>query len=111
MTRLITRGELQAEIAAGTVTVIDALPESYYAQQHLPSAINIVEADVAALAAVLLRDVDAPIVTYCSNQACANSRRVATRLEALGYRNVRKYREGIQDWVEAGLPPEACAAA
>src|SRR3569623_777362 len=111
MTRLITRGELQAEIAAGTVTVIDALPESYYAQQHLPSAINIVEADVAALAAVLLRDVDAPIVTYCSNQACANSGRVATRLEALGYRNVRKYREGIQDWVEAGLPTEACAAA
>jgi rhodanese-related sulfurtransferase len=111
MTTLIARDELQAEIAAGAVIVIDALPKSYYVQQHLPTAINIVEEDVAALAAVLLRDVDAPIVTYCSNEACANSGRVATRLEALGYRNVRKYREGIQDWVDAGLPTEGAAAA
>jgi rhodanese-related sulfurtransferase len=31
---------------------------------------------------------------------------VAARLTALGYTNVRKYREGIQDWIEAGLPTE-----
>jgi hypothetical protein len=24
----------------------------------------------------------------------------------MGYRDVRKYREGIQDWVQAGLPVE-----
>lgn len=52
----------------------------------------------------LLPDKDAAIVTYCANVACANSQHVATKLEALGYRNVRKYREGIQDWSEAGLP-------
>jgi rhodanese-related sulfurtransferase len=32
-------------------------------------------------------------------------------LTSLGYTNVRKYREGIQDWVEAGLPTEATASA
>jgi rhodanese-related sulfurtransferase len=111
MTRLISRDELQEEIATRAVVVVDALPASYYREQHLPTAINLVEDEVAELAAVLLPDLGAPIVTYCSNEACANSGRVATRLEALGYRNVRKYREGIQDWVEAGLPTEGSAAA
>jgi hypothetical protein len=30
----------------------------------------------------------------------------ADRLTTLGYTNVRMYREGIQDWVEAGLRTE-----
>ena len=46
-------------------------------------------------------------MTYCSNTACPNSGQVAAKLESLGYRNVRKYAEGIQDWVEAGLPTES----
>ncbi|WP_261986809.1 rhodanese-like domain-containing protein [Actinomadura sp. HBU206391] len=46
------------------------------------------------------------IAVYCSNPSCGNSQAVATRLEKLGYTGVRKYREGIQDWVEAGLPIE-----
>ena len=33
--------------------------------------------------------------------------RVADKLVGLGYTNVRKYREGIQDWVEAGLSTES----
>jgi rhodanese-related sulfurtransferase len=45
-------------------------------------------------------------VTYCSNPACPNSQRVADRLAALGYTNVRKYREGIEDWTAANLPTE-----
>jgi rhodanese-related sulfurtransferase len=34
---------------------------------------------------------------------------VARTLTRLGYTDVRKYREGIQDWVEAGLPTESGA--
>ena len=104
MTALITREELRAAIDAGSVTVVDALGGSYYEQQHLPGAIPLVESDVAARAAALLPDKHAAIVTYCSNTACANSEHVATLLSRAGYTNVRKYREGIQDWVEAGLP-------
>lgn len=107
MTALITRDELREGIAAGTVTVVDALAESYYAQAHLPGALNLVEDDVAARAAALLPDRDATIVTYCSGVSCGNSQAVASKLEQLGYTDVRKYREGIQDWVEAGLPTES----
>ncbi|NSC19812.1 rhodanese-like domain-containing protein [Streptomyces albus subsp. chlorinus] len=107
MTALITRDELKAAMDAGSVTVVDALGGEYYAKEHLPGAIELVLADVEAKAPDLLPDRDAAIVTYCSNPACANSGQVADRLTALGYTNVRKYREGIQDWVEAGLPTES----
>lgn len=109
MTALITRDELRAAIDAGTVTVVDALGGEYYVQQHLPGAIPLVEEEVAARATALLPDRHAAIVTYCSNPACANSGRVADRLTALGYTNVRKYAEGIEDWVTSGLPIESGA--
>ncbi|MFF5212582.1 rhodanese-like domain-containing protein [Streptosporangium sp. NPDC000396] len=111
MTALITRDELKAAIEAGTVVVVDALGGDYYAQQHLPGAIALVESEVSTRAAELLPDKDAAVVTYCSNPACGNSEAVARRLAALGYTDVRKYREGIQDWVEAGLPVESGVAA
>lgn len=111
MTALITRDELKAAIEASAVTVVDALGESYWAQQHLPGAIYLVADDVEAKAARLLPDRSAAIVTYCSNPACGNSQAVASKLEQLGYSNVRKYREGIQDWVEAGLPVESATPA
>jgi rhodanese-related sulfurtransferase len=109
MTALITRDELQAAIDTGTVTVVDALGGDYYAKQHLPGAIALVREDVDKLAPTLLPDRDAAIVTYCSNPACPNSGQVADRLTALGYTNVRKYREGIEDWTDAGLPTESSA--
>jgi len=111
VTALITRDELRDTIAAGTGTVVDTLPASYYAQAHLPGALNLVEDEVRERAAALLPDRDAAIVTYCSNAPCGNSQAVASRLEQLGYRDVRKYRDGIQDRVETGLPTESGATA
>lgn len=107
MTALITRDELKTAIDEGSVTVVDALGGEYYDKQHLPGAIALTRADVDRLAPRLLPDLAAAIVTYCSNPACPNSGQVADRLTALGYTDVRKYREGIEDWVTAGLPTES----
>lgn len=107
MTELIARSDLEILVAAGGVVLIDALPASYYDQQHLPSALNLVESDVDTEAPRLLPDKNAVIVTYCTNEGCGNSQAVANRLERLGYSAVRKYREGIQDWVAAGNPTES----
>jgi rhodanese-related sulfurtransferase len=106
MTALINRDQLRAEIDAGSVVVVDALGGEYYEKQHLPGAIPLVEAEVTGRASTLLPDRSTAIVTYCSNPACPNSGRVAELLTTLGYTNVRKYREGIEDWVNAGLPTE-----
>ncbi|GAA0936746.1 rhodanese-like domain-containing protein [Nonomuraea longicatena] len=106
MTALITREELLTAVEAGTVTVVDTLGGQNYAQQHLPGALELVPGDVDARAAAVLPDREALIVTYCTGPACPNSGQVADRLTALGYTRVRKYREGIEDWVAAGLPTE-----
>lgn len=107
MTALINRDELRAAIEAGAVTVVDALGETYWARQHLPGAIFLVAGDVPTEAPRLLPDKAAAIVTYCSNPSCGNSQAVADHLTRLGYTDVRKYREGIEDWVAAGLPVES----
>jgi rhodanese-related sulfurtransferase len=111
MTELISRDDLKRAIDAGAVTVVDALGGIYYEQEHLPGAIPLVEADVATRAPSLLPDKAAPIVTYCSNAACPNSQAFANLLTRAGYTDVRKYRDGIQDWVAAGLPTESGAYA
>ena len=107
MTALISRDALRAAIDAGTVTVVDALGGDYYAKQHLPGAVALAPGDVDATAPAVLPDKNAAIVTYCTGPACPNSGQVATRLTALGYTNVRKYREGIEDWTAVGLPTES----
>ena len=107
MTALITRDDLRAEIDAGKVTVVDCLGGEYYKAQHLPGAVAIRPEEVKQLASELLTDKNQQIVAYCSNPACPNSEQVARALAGLGYINVRKYREGIADWTEAGLPVES----
>ncbi|MCP2337222.1 rhodanese-like domain-containing protein [Actinomadura rupiterrae] len=107
MTALITRDELKRAVDAGSVTLVDALGGEYWAKQHLPGAVPLAPGEVDAGASDRLPDRDAAIVTYCSNPACANSGQVADRLAALGYTNVRKYREGIEDWTTAGYPVES----
>jgi hypothetical protein len=42
-----------------------------------------------------------------STPTCPNSGQVADRLTALGYTDVRIYRDGIEDRVTAGLPIES----
>ena len=107
MTRTITRTELQSLLASRhPVTVAEALPPRYYADAHLPGAVNLPLADLETLAPALFPDKAATVVTYCSNLACPNSHQAAERLARLGYTDVRVYAAGKQDWVEAGLPVE-----
>jgi rhodanese-related sulfurtransferase len=111
MTKTITREELKGAIDAGEVTVVETLREEHFEQGHLPGAIHIHFEAIEEKAPELLPDKEATIVTYCSNLACRNSDLAAATLTAMGYRSVRRYAEGKQDWQEAGLPLEQPAAA
>jgi rhodanese-related sulfurtransferase len=110
MTTIITRHELVEELRHGDVVLLEALPEMHFDAGHVPGAQNLPLDDVEALAPVLVPDQATPIVTYCTGPTCANSKIAATRLEALGYRNVRAYEAGKEDWVGAGLPVESTTA-
>lgn len=108
MVREISPTDLKARIDNGQDTIlIEALPERYFAESHLPGAINIPHEEIQAQAADKLPDKDAAIVVYCANTACQNSRIAAQALDRQGYSNVFEFVEGKQAWEEAGYPLES----
>lgn len=108
MSRTITREQLLRKLlSTSRPAVVEALPEKYFADKHLPGAVNIPHDEVDALAPQLLPDKDAEIVVYCASIQCQNSHIAARRLAQLGYTDVRVYREGKQDWEAASSPFES----
>lgn len=102
----ISRQDLQAKLSGSAPPqLVEALGSAYFADAHLPGAINIPPDQVDRLAPRLLPDLDAEIVVYCSG-TCRNSEATARRLEELGYGHVAVYRDGKEDWVEHALPVE-----
>jgi rhodanese-related sulfurtransferase len=102
----ITRTDLRREMEGPVPPVlIEALGAAYFADAHLPGAINIPPGQVIRLAPVLIPDLDARIVVYCSGRS-DSSRIVAHQLEDRGYSDVRIFAGGKEDWVEHGLPVE-----
>jgi rhodanese-related sulfurtransferase len=103
--RHITREELRSALGNGAkVTLVEALPEKYWRDGHLPGAIQIDHTEVAEKAGDLLPDKGAKVVVYCASTECQNSTKAARTLEALGYTDVYEYVEGKKDWADAGLP-------
>jgi rhodanese-related sulfurtransferase len=111
MVERITREELRELIATSDITLVHALPEEYFREEHIAGAVQLDYDRVAQQAPDRLPDKDAAIVVYCANAACPNSEIAANKLAALGYTNVHEYAEGIADWSEAGLPLERGAEA
>ena len=107
MFRRINREEIQTYLKTRTpMILVEALPEKYYRDGHLPGAIHLPHDQVRVLAVERLPDKSAFIVVYCANEPCQNSRIAAQTLDAMGYTNVGEYVEGKQDWIEAGLAVE-----
>jgi rhodanese-related sulfurtransferase len=111
LTDTITRDELVNAVLDREATLVETLRAEHFADGHLPGAIHIHYEQAQERAADLLPDKDALIVTYCSNADCQNSDIAAKTLRELGYTNVRRYVEGKQDWVAAGLALEVEKAA
>ncbi len=106
MPRPITREALYDHITgAEPVVIVEALGAGYYADAHLPGAVNIPPGQVDRLAPTLLPVPDAAVVVYCSG-TCNSAEVVARRLEAARLQQRRRVPGGKEDWVEHGLPVE-----
>jgi rhodanese-related sulfurtransferase len=108
---VIDRAELQSRMAAkqsgrGSLQLLEALGEMYYARGHLPGALHFPHDRTRELAALMLPSRDDDIVVYCASSTCRNSHIAAGALRTLGYRRVSVYAGGKQDWQDAGLPLE-----
>jgi rhodanese-related sulfurtransferase len=110
--KTISTHELYASLQSPRAALLlEALPERYYAQKHLPGAILFPHDEVEQRAATVIPEYTTPIVVYCASRSCQNSRIAAQRLMQLGYTDVSVYEGGKQEWEQQGLPFEVSEAA
>jgi rhodanese-related sulfurtransferase len=105
----VDRAAVQRLLGEGA-TAIEALPQDYYEQGHLPGAINVALDRVESIPSVL-PDKEAALIVYCADDSCSNSSIVGRQLTALGYEDVYVYEAGKRDWVDAGLALERAEVA
>ena len=107
MKQSISREDLKILIDSGKKpTIVEALPQKYYEDEHLPGAINIPHDEIQLKATLLIPDKSGDVVVYCASAECQNSHIAAEALRRLGYTRVYEYTEGKKDWKQAGLPLE-----
>ena len=103
----ISTKEMQKILEETSATVIDPRSFKEYAIDHIPGAINIAPKNtgsgphysvIAEIGRMVKNNKAAPIVLYCNGPVCGKSRRVANKLLAAGYTNVRRYQLGIPIW-------------
>jgi rhodanese-related sulfurtransferase len=102
MPSLISRNELQQKLERQERFVLaEALPLPYFKKGHLPGAVQLSHERPET---ERLGPPDTEVVVYCASLSCQNSHLAAERLHALGFRDVKVYAGGKQDWADAGLP-------
>jgi rhodanese-related sulfurtransferase len=101
----ISHADLNAAIAAKTVTVLDVNGSDSFKEGRIPGAIDYI-ANEKKLASLLPKKKDALIVAYCGNEYCTAYLAAATAAKELGYTNVKHYSPGIDGWKKAGAKIE-----
>ncbi|GAA5092691.1 hypothetical protein GCM10023319_48500 [Nocardia iowensis] len=86
---------------AGEITLIDVRPHEEYDAGHIPGAISVPLAELAARLAELPADRD--IVAYCRGTYCVMAPD-AVRIAQSSGRQVKRLDEGMLEWALAGLP-------
>ncbi|WP_204358877.1 rhodanese-like domain-containing protein [Streptosporangium sp. 'caverna'] len=92
------------EARAPGLVVIDSRNTQAWEQGHLPGAVHLPTAEIAARASSLI-DPAAVVVTYCWGPGCNGATRAALAFATLGYR-VKEMIGGYEYWVREGLPVE-----
>jgi rhodanese-related sulfurtransferase len=82
------------------LVLLEALPEKYYNDWHLPGARHFPHDQARTLAPSVVPDKAAEIVVYCASRTCQNSHIAANVLNQIGYGNVAVYAGGKEDWKE-----------
>ena len=100
---MVTRIDRQRvhELIDEGAQVIEALPERFYKEEHIPGAVSIPLTKLNTETVRALNP-DKPTITYCANEQCDLGPRAAARLETLGFSEVYEYSAGKDDWLSAG---------
>lgn len=100
---LISGEELKQKLDRGDkFKLVNALGEWAFNAKHIPGSINISKIEDAKKRLSPGEE----IIIYCSNTSCIASIIGYQLLTRMGYKNVRRYAGGIEDWEERGYPLE-----
>jgi len=85
---------------------VDARSEEEYRSGHIPGALLLdrerFESGISAFQELV--PPDTLLVTYCSGEECGSSSEVAQLLKGAGYRTLRVFSGGWEEWSEGGFP-------
>jgi rhodanese-related sulfurtransferase len=85
--------------------LVDTLPETQYAREHIPGAVSIPKDAIEKKAPRMLGKDDL-IVVYGKNMKSDSSERAAVKLADLGYKHVVNFPGGLDDYRQTRLPLE-----
>ena len=97
--RLISAQTLKEKLDRGDpLKLVNALGDWEYQAAHIPGSLHFATPEET------LRELgqDDEIVVHCSNPSCMASVALYQLLERNGYRNLRRFAGGLQEWQEAG---------
>jgi rhodanese-related sulfurtransferase len=101
--KLISRDELKEKLDRGDdFKLVMTYHEWAFRTMHIPGSINIFTKEQA----VEMLDPSDEVVVYCTNVKCQASAKAFFILTKFGFKNVRRYEGGLQDWEQAGYPLE-----
>jgi len=97
----VSRADLAARLAEGSVTVLDVRPADEYAAGHIPGALNATVTDLDQVLTTLA--VDGEVVAYCRGPYCVYAHQAVAALRRHGL-NARRLEGGLPEWREEGRP-------
>ena len=97
----VSREDLAARIAEGSVTVLDVRPADEFAAGHIPGALNTTLAEIERIVPTL--DPTAEIVAYCRGPYCVYAHQAVAALRKLGL-IAHRLDGGLPEWREDGRP-------
>lgn len=95
----VSRADLAARLAEGTVTLLDVRPADEYAAGHIPGALNVSLAELDRILPALAPDTE--IVAYCRGPYCLYAHEAVAALRSLGLK-ARRLEGGLPEWRAEG---------
>ncbi|MCX8160234.1 MAG: rhodanese-like domain-containing protein [Candidatus Saccharicenans sp.] len=104
----ITRLEVEDLWHNQLATIVDSRSVSEFKRGHIPGAISVPLEEVRSGNFGLLDRIPPgrPLVIYCEGGDCLTSLNLARLLHERGFRDLRVFAGGWEEWLAAGLPVE-----
>jgi len=93
---------VEAALADGSATVIDAQGAGGFDASHIPGSVDFDLHTVLEQAGTTIPDLSHSVILACSDDECQGSEFVGTLLVRAGYTNISRFPGGVAEWKASG---------